>query len=101
MDEGTKYDKDKVRLDLIPPIALLLVGGVLTYGAKKYAPENWRKVKGWRWRYIGAALRHLLTYMQGERQDPESGHPHLAHAACCLLFILELDAEGDQEGDVE
>lgn len=26
-----------------------------------------------------------------ERLDPESGLPHLAHAACCLLFALELD----------
>jgi hypothetical protein len=90
--EGRKYDKDKLRYDLIPFKALDAVVGVLSYGAKKYAPENWRKVDGWRWRYFGAALRHMVAWFGGERVDPESGHKHLAHAACCLMFALELDA---------
>ena len=25
--------------------------------------------------------------------DPESGRPHLAHAACCVLFALALEPE--------
>lgn len=88
---GMKFDTEKPRLDLLSPIGVLAVAEVLTYGAKKYAPNNWRNVIGWRWRYIGAALRHIFAYQRGERIDPESGLPRLAHAACCLLFMLELD----------
>jgi len=88
---GQKYDKDKPRYDLIPLKALEQTVGVLTYGAKKYAPENWRRVEGWRRRYFGAALRHLFAWWGGEKTDPESGHPHMAHALCCLMFIAELD----------
>ena len=91
--EGAKHDAEKIRLDLLPPTALERVGEVLTYGAKKYAPENWRKVPDYRRRYTAAALRHLLAWMKGEPRDLESGLPHLAHAACCLLFILDLDKQ--------
>lgn len=88
---GRKDDAEKPRWDLLPWIGTGHVVDVLTYGAKKYAPENWRKVEGWRWRYFTAAMRHLTKWRLGEKIDPESGCPHLAHAACCILFLLELD----------
>lgn len=91
MKEGLKLDQEKVRLDLLPFVGVLAVGEVLTYGAKKYAPNNWRKVDDWRARYFAAALRHLVAYGRGEKVDPESGLPHLAHAACSLLFMLEME----------
>lgn len=90
--KGRKDDAEKPRYDLIPFKALDQVVGVLTYGAQKYAPENWRKVEGWRWRYLAASLRHLTKWASGEKIDPESGHPHLAHALCCLFFLAELDS---------
>jgi len=91
MSEGNKYDADKPRWDLLPHEALRHVVEVLTYGSRKYAPENWRKVEGWQWRYYGACLRHLAAWKLGEKIDKESGKRHLAHAVCCLLFLLELD----------
>lgn len=87
---GVKADAGKPRWDLLPFAALDDVAKVLEYGARKYAPDNWRKVEGWRWRYLGAALRHLAAFGRGENLDPESQLPHLAHAACCVLFLLEL-----------
>ena len=89
--EGRKDDDGKPRWDLLPFRATAYVVDVLTYGAEKYAPENWRKVDGWRWRYFAAALRHLVAWWRGQKTDPKSGLPHLAHAACCVLFLLELD----------
>ncbi len=88
---GVKHDDSKPRPELLPPRALLAVSEVLAYGAQKYAPDNWRKVPEARTRYIGAALRHILAHMRGERLDPESKQPHLAHAVCSILFTLELE----------
>ena len=84
---GIKYDKDKLRYDLLPIEALDEVVAVLTFGAKKYNDNNWRK--GFRWsRVIAALLRHITAFMKGENLDPESGKHHLAHAICCALFLL-------------
>lgn len=88
---GTKLDDGKPRWDLLPHVSVAQVVAVLSFGAKKYAPDNWRTVQGWRWRYYAAAWRHAVAWWLGERHDPESGLHHLAHAACCMLFLLELD----------
>jgi hypothetical protein len=84
---GLKYDNGKIRVDLLPVRALLEVGKVVTFGAAKYEENNWQNVRPCR-RYYAAALRHLWARALGERIDPESGLPHLAHAACCVLFLL-------------
>jgi hypothetical protein len=88
---GRKNDQGKPRWDLIPLKALGSMVDVLTFGAQKYAPDNWRSVEGWRWRYLRAGLGHIFAWARGEKLDPESGKPHLAHAACCIFFLLELD----------
>lgn len=88
---GRKFDQAKPMWNLLPFAAVGHVVSVLTYGARKYEPENWRHVPGWRDRYLAATLRHVSAWACGERLDPESGQPHLAHAACCLLFMAELD----------
>lgn len=85
-----KADLGKPRMELLPPVALERISEVLTFGAKKYAPGNWRKVDD-RMRYAGAALRHIFARLKGEIVDPESGLPHLAHAGCCILFWCEAD----------
>lgn len=88
--EGKKYDQGKPQWNLLPWLAVEEVVKVLTFGAKKYAPDNWRRVADARNRYSAAALRHISAFMRGEEQDPETGLHHLAHATCCLLFLLEL-----------
>lgn len=91
--EGKKYDADKPRYDLVPVFGLEEVTQVLTFGAKKYDDENWRKVEPLFKRYYSACLRHMESRRKGELIDPESGRHHLAHAICCLMFILEIDLE--------
>lgn len=98
---GTKRDAGKNRLELFPFTALTMVGNVLTFGAAEYGADNWRLVKGWRRRYMGAALRHVFKYMTGEHVDPETGLHHLSHSVCCLLFVLEQDLLGTEDGDLE
>lgn len=91
-DAGVKHDAGKPRWDLLPWEAVEAVVLVLTYGATKYGPDNWRRVPGARWRYLGAALRHVAAWARGQRLDAESGLPHLAHAAASILFLISLDA---------
>ena len=88
MTVGIKHDQDKDRWDLLPWRATQQIVKVLTYGARKYAPDNWKKVPEWRIRYYAALIRHVVAWFEGERIDPETGLSHLAHAGCCILFLL-------------
>ena len=83
----------KPRLELLPSAALEQIAQVLTFGAAKYAANNW--CRGARWgRYYAALLRHLFAWWRGEDRDPETGLSHLAHAGCCLLFLMEYQRNG-------
>lgn len=86
---GMKSDHGKPILGAIPPHAELAVGRVLAFGAEKYARGNWDHVADHENRYMDAALRHLNAHRRGELVDGESGESHLAHAACCILFLLD------------
>jgi len=88
MNEGKKDDFGKLRYDLVPPYAFEQFVSVLTYGALKYDDRNWEK--GIKWgRLFGAAMRHLWAFWRGDDIDPESGIPHLAHAVCNIMMLLE------------
>jgi len=87
---GVKYDGGKPRTDLLPPRTLLEIAKVLSFGAQKYDPNNWKKVEDLQARYTAAALRHLMDHMvDPDAVDAESGIDTLAHAICCLMFKLE------------
>lgn len=90
---GVKFDSDKPQWSLLPFEALEEVVEVLTFGAKKYAPDNWKYVPDADARYMDAAFRHMAKYMQGHKHDGETGNNHLAHAVCCLLFKLWFDRQ--------
>ena len=85
-----KFAKGKLQYDLIPPSALEGLAEVLTYGAKKYKPNNWKKVEDLG-QYRNALYRHLEAYRKGETHDEESGLHHLKHALCNVAFLLELE----------
>ena len=89
---GNKQDDTKNRLALIPHKALWELGEVMTAGAKKYGPHNWRK--GFKYtRLYSAALRHMIQWLNGDSADPETGLNHLAHACCNLMMIIEFEKE--------
>ena len=90
---GVKHDTDKLLWNLLPFGPVTDVVEVLTYGAKVYSPDNWKRVQNPRERYFAAAMRHLTAWWCGERLDPESKLPHLAHATTCLLFLAAFDNE--------
>lgn len=90
---GRKFDGGKLQYGLLPPSALKDVVKVLTFGAEKYEPDNWKRVPDANRRYFDAAMRHLWAYKEGEVYDSETNVSHLAHAVCCILFMNELDNE--------
>jgi ribosomal protein L32 len=38
-----------------------------------------------------------MSWWGGEQRDPETGENHLAHAICCVAFLLEEEEEGPEE----
>lgn len=92
--EGKKFDNGKLRWCLLPMQPIIQIIKVLMVGADKYGDENWKKVEPFRERYYNALMRHINAWWLGEKNDPEDGLHHLAHAACCILFLIWGDDNG-------
>lgn len=75
----------------LDPLALYRLGEVAGFGREKYGQYNFLKGFEWSLAY-NAAQRHLLAFWGGEDLDPESGMPHVLHAAwqCLALASFEL-----------
>ena len=95
-EQGRKFDSGKLRYDLIPVLAQEEVVKVVTLGAEKYDPENWKRVPEGRRRYYAAAMRHMEAWRKGEKQD-EIGTHHIANAISNLMFILEKELQGIED----
>lgn len=97
---GIKNDAGKVRVELLPFRAIEAIGEVMTWATthkkgpdgKPYPDDNWRKGMSWR-RVGGAALRHVFAFLRGEDRDEESGLLHIAHAGCCIVFLIQYAIE--------
>jgi hypothetical protein len=87
-----KFDNGKPMVSLVEPKFILGVAEILTFGAEKYGPNNWKEAQPEDiQRYKDALMRHLLSYLDGEEIDPESGKPHLWHIACNTMFLDYFD----------
>lgn len=100
---GRKDDSNKPRYSLLPTGTINQVVQVLEYGASdKYEVDNWQKIPDARRRFYDAAMRHIDAWWNGEINDVDkdgvkgSQLPHLAHAICCLLFLMWFDNKGDE-----
>lgn len=94
---GRKDDASKARMDLLPAGPIVEVAKALTFGADRYGDDNWQRVDRARSRYHAAALRHIFAWAHGSKSDSDSGLSHLAHAVCCLLFLLWFDMRSGDE----
>lgn len=81
-------------ISVIPTAALLHLGEVMKLGAKKYGPFNWRETPVPAEVYVDAAMRHLLSWFDGEDKDPESGMSHLGHVMACMAIIIDAQENG-------
>lgn len=96
--EGVKHDNNKPDMSLLSTKALLEISKVMDFGKKKYSANNWRKGMQWS-RLIAAALRHITAFNDGEDIDSETGISHLAHAGCCIMFLLEYEKTQKEKDD--
>lgn len=95
MNEFIKHDADKPMFHLIDPYAHEDLAKCLTFGAKKYEIDNWKK--GDIRTYISAMHRHLnaiekhIVDVDGKNLeniiDEDSGMQHGAHLLCNSMFI--------------
>lgn len=92
---GMKYDQGKPNLSLVFGgfnKALLDVGYIGTFGARKYTPNGWKEVDNLYERYSSALLRHMFAAMSTRVKDiydNETGRLHLAHVAWNALALTE------------
>ena len=96
-----KWDKGKIRYELVPLSAIEALGKVLTFGATRYGDETWRRLPKANDRYYAATLRHLFAYRNGEYLDKDSGMPHLFHALTNIAFLIELKLSEQKDASKE
>lgn len=87
--QEAKADSGKPRPSLVPPALIDGVMRIREFGTARYGdPDNWRNVDAER--YHDALLRHILAMWEDWKAvDPDSGMPHLWHAACNIAFLMQ------------
>ena len=84
---GGQKGRKATRPGMLDPVALIELSRVAGMGADKYAPFNY--LRGYNWSLsFDAMMRHALLFWSGEDLDPESGLPHMAHAAWMALSLV-------------
>jgi hypothetical protein len=86
-----QYGDKKPPLHLVPPAFVVATAKGLGEGAGKYGAWNWRNTSVEAMTYVGAILRHLAAWVDGEEIDPESttGKHHLDGAAASLAILID------------
>ena len=94
-NQSVKADAGKPKLTLVPPQIIRDIAVIREYGNNKYpegGKDNWKEVEPERYR--DALFRHLLLYIEDPYGvDEESGLKHLAHVACNVAFLCELEKD--------
>ncbi len=97
---GRRYNKGKLRYELISDIALEEIAKVYTNGAEKYTDRdddgniiydganNWRKGLYWM-DCIASTKRHIEKFVKGVDIDNETNTLHLANACWNLMTIID------------
>ena len=83
---GARFNEGKAKWGLVPQSALLPMVEVLEFGAKKYAPNNWKK--GLSIVEICESMkRHLDDFMENIDKDTDRGLSHIGHIQCNAMFL--------------
>jgi hypothetical protein len=103
---GRKFDQGKVR-----PLLLLDDCGhafdaavrVATKGGDRHGDRNWLELDDARRRYTNALMRHLRSWLNGDRWDNKGKHPTNEHHLACVIvnamFLCEKDMREHMEAE--
>lgn len=84
-EKALRYNEGKRRWSLVDFKSLEPMVQVLEFGSEKYEPDNWKK--GFEGNdLLDCIMRHLVSIMDGETHDKESGLPHMGHIMCNAMF---------------
>jgi hypothetical protein len=99
-----KKEEGKAPLSLANYALIEAVSRVRSYGIEKHGD-----VDGWKTttvkQHYDALLRHVYASLEAEKErgdalfDEESGLLHLAHAACNIMFLIEIH-KGEQNAHI-
>ncbi len=89
----------KPAISCVPPVALFHIGQAMADGKEKYGLMNWREHPVKASVYYDAALRHLMSWWDGEQRASDSNVHHLAHAAACMCILLDAESGGNLVDD--
>ena len=100
-NQTAKKDAGKPRLTFVPQQIIYDVARVREYGNAKYLdPDNWQTVEIERYR--DSMYRHMLDYLESPQGlDKDSGLPHIAHLACNVAFLCEMEGWVRKKGNGE
>lgn len=87
-NKDQKFGDLKPRYSLLPYAQLEEVVKVLTYGAKKYSDSGWKELETGLDQFFSTTMEYLIAWKKGEKLNPKSELPYLAHAACNILFLM-------------
>ncbi len=82
---AVRYNKGKLSWGLIYWPSLEFMVRVLMFGAKKYAPDNWKKGMN-RVKLLESIQRHVNALFNGEENDSDSKLHHIGHIMCNTMF---------------
>lgn len=91
-----RKNQGKPEVSQIDPRFIRGLADLMTKSAKKYGKFNWALGQEYHTPY-DSLMRHMLSFIEGEDKDPESGVSHLLHAAanCMILYTSQLKNNKD------
>lgn len=92
-----KHDAGKADWALIPWDSVEEIVKVLEFGKTKYSAWNWSTGEGFTYtRVFNSSMRHLLAWIRGQDNDPETGLSHISHLGCNVLFLMHFIKHKDK-----
>jgi hypothetical protein len=93
---GFSQSESPYRFDLMPPLAIASVAKILKHGADKYGA--WSFLLGSPDDHLNHAIQHIFAYIAQDTTEIDGDIlEHMRHAACRILFTLEvLERRKDQ-----
>lgn len=84
---GTK----KAPMSTVTGPVIMEVGVAMMEGARKYGRHNYRVSRVRASVYYDAAMRHLISWYEGQNEDPDSGLSHITKAIASLAVLRDAE----------